>query len=86
MVPTNLQAVTKADMLRAVLEWSCQCFVGVIAGSCSCMCLLVGLDQSSRAMRLSWSSIVVTSLREVGIPVQHHSRGRPASSNDISFH
>jgi hypothetical protein len=28
MVPTNLQAVTKADMLRGVLEWSCQCFVG----------------------------------------------------------
>jgi hypothetical protein len=54
------------------------------------MCLLVGLDQSSRAMRrssrLSWSSIVVTSLLEVGIPVQHHSRGRPASSNDISCH
>jgi hypothetical protein len=66
MVPTNLQAVTVADMLGAMLRWSCQCFVGVIAGSCSCCrCLVVGLAISQCA--LSWSSILVTSLSEVGV-------------------
>jgi hypothetical protein len=64
MMPTNLQAVTVADMLRAVVEWSCCCAnalycsreLQVFVGGCC--------YQSSRATRrsqLSWSSIVVTS-------------------------
>jgi hypothetical protein len=53
MVPTNLQAVTVADMLGAVVEWSCcanalkvllQGAVAVAVAVCGCWWVLLAIS------------------------------------------
>jgi hypothetical protein len=70
MVPTNLQAVTVADMLQLCWSGAAVPMLCDIAGSCSysCRCVYVGGSwyRSSRATRrsqLSWSSVVTSSPR-----------------------
>jgi hypothetical protein len=70
MVPTNLQAVTVADMLQLCWSRAAVPMLCDIAGSCSysCRCVYVGGSwyRSSRATRRSqssWSSVVTSSPR-----------------------